>query len=304
MPDDHTDEAERNDRHDDQRLDITLEQAREHHINQSQRERERRTKRVQGLEHFEPLSAELEKSAGIIVLQLGKFAAQVVHDVAGVGDGLIAVGRYRDRSFLVLAHDGGVAGAFLDACHFGKWNQRTRRCSHAHGFDIVNPRAIRPWVAHHDLHVLASALYLHGLESVKRRPHLCGERPCRKAEGACRTEQLDLYLAAAVIRVVDDVIYAGVGRKQVLDSRCRVNQVFQSLSADLHLDGGPAGAAVYGVELQFFHACNVLALVAQHAQNVVTASRAGLAGCQFEEDLGYVGLRRCGLGLVIHLGAE
>ena len=176
----------------------------------------------------------------------------------------------------------------------GEGHEITRGGGDAHPLDVVDMAAMIGRVAHHDLHVLAAALDLPGLEPVEGRAHLCGQRPGGQPQRPGGLEQLDLHLASSRIEVIHDVVDT-LELGEVMFDRVRDGgQMIGVAPADLDVDGGTTRSAVDFAERELLDAGNVAGLLPDLLEDLVAGPVALFDGSQLDVGLRQMRLRGAG----------
>ena len=211
MADRRADGAERNHRHDHQRLHIGLQRDRHQRINQEQGQ----AGAIEQIDHHLFL---IPGGAGDTITDAGMMAEnvrqlvldQILGDAAGFGHGFVHPGGDADRTLTIEAADGGRAAAHVQIGHGGEGHGLAVAGANAHVFQITLGPSLRSGIANHDFHfVLASLDALHFL-AVERLAHLPCQIPLAQPEQLRFRFDPELDFTHAAVMGITQVVNAVV----------------------------------------------------------------------------------------------
>ena len=258
MAADRADQAEGNDDHYDDRLDIGLEWNSEQRVDDEESDQCHSLEAGKNIGLFAGFTFEgpgdarvfgderiKEASAAIFAFEVGLNQAQV-------GDALVGVGGDINDAPAVDTGDGGEAVGDLEIGHGVEGHFAAVGGANAEVFEVFDGASFLRRVADHDFDVVAAALDALGFDAVKGGADLASEVGLSQAEwfGAGVNVELNFPFAAAV--VVFDIEEALVGGEFGLDRRGGGLEGLEVAAGELNVDRHASSTGSVGVEGEFF----------------------------------------------------
>ena len=121
---------------------------------------------------------------------------------------------------------------------------------------------------------------------------------CGQPQRSGGVEQFNPHLTPPGIKIVNDIEHSGEGAQRLLDFVRNGDEIIETFSADVEVDGCATGSTLNTAVAEPFHARDFRSFRAKDLKNLITAAIALRGGNEFDKRLCHVRLRRGDLSIV------